>query len=494
MTDTASTDTVLRRVAVVLATVLACLAVAPVGRAQAAGLVVRCGDVGKQGAREAQCDVRALEAADIQSVSVTAAGVALQSEPVEGLNQRRNNAVLFLLQSGAQVREEAREVERLLTGAAVHGSLGVFSYADALATESDLGASESELRKGLSNLKRTKPTKVALQKALTQAIDRLGRPGVSAARKFIVLVGDGHNEDEPGGDDALLESAKRAGVTIVAIALPQHSERLAHLAEGTGGIYQDVGAKNELPQAFVSKFYGYLENGGLVRLRPADAPAGVPLTFTAKLSGGGTVAVEGVALLTAEPVVASLLRTAIGYAKTHWPVAAGSVSLLFALMLAATSWRMMRRRRRRATPVLNANQAAEIIEEHERLGRFGGPTSARDTLIVGQPNGSVPVDARAWLEVLDTSAIRVPLVSRHTRIGRHKDNDIQINNNSVHRRHAVLHITKDGKFVINDLATSNGVFVNGKRVEQQELADGDVIELGEVRVQFVATPASHGQG
>jgi pSer/pThr/pTyr-binding forkhead associated (FHA) protein len=110
-----------------------------------------------------------------------------------------------------------------------------------------------------------------------------------------------------------------------------------------------------------------------------------------------------------------------------------------------------------------------------------------DTLVVGGTNGgAAPATARAWLEVLDQSAIRVPVTARSTRIGRHKDNDIQINNNSVHRRHAVLQQTNEGKFVINDLATRNGVVVNGKRVEQQELADGDVIELGEVRVQFVS--------
>jgi hypothetical protein len=50
---------------------------------------------------------------DIQRIAVAGpAGNAVKSEPLEGPNERRNNAVLFLLQRG--MRDGAREGERLL--------------------------------------------------------------------------------------------------------------------------------------------------------------------------------------------------------------------------------------------------------------------------------------------------------------------------------------------------------------------------------------------
>ena len=42
-------------------------------------------------------------------------------------------------------------------------------------------------------------------------------------------------------------------------------------------------------------------------------------------------------------------------------------------------------------------------------------------------------------------------------------------------------------FVIRDLGTRNGLFVNRRKVERQELNDGDLIELGEVRFRFFSS-------
>ena len=76
------------------------------------------------------------------------------------------------------------------------------------------------------------------------------------------------------------------------------------------------------------------------------------------------------------------------------------------------------------------------------------------------------------------------------RIGRHQDNDICLQNNSVSRRHAVLHYKPDMRsFVITNLGTGNGVIVNKVKKDSHELHDGDLVELGEVRLRFHATEA-----
>ncbi len=65
-------------------------------------------------------------------------------------------------------------------------------------------------------------------------------------------------------------------------------------------------------------------------------------------------------------------------------------------------------------------------------------------------------------------------------IGREKSNNIVLNDTMVSRTHAELTIHNDGRTTIKDLSSSNGVFVNGKKVTAAELKQGDVVKCGSV--------------
>ena len=80
----------------------------------------------------------------------------------------------------------------------------------------------------------------------------------------------------------------------------------------------------------------------------------------------------------------------------------------------------------------------------------------------------------------------VPLRQDLLRIGRHQENDIRLEDKTVHRYHALLHRSPDGDFLIRDLSghAGNGVYVNGARIEQTALRPGDLVELGAVRLRF----------
>lgn len=70
-------------------------------------------------------------------------------------------------------------------------------------------------------------------------------------------------------------------------------------------------------------------------------------------------------------------------------------------------------------------------------------------------------------------------------IGRDKEaNNFQINIPSVSRRHAAIKFMPDGKFVIQDLGSSNGVLVNGQKIDISPLNNGDLIQLGDVKLKF----------
>ncbi len=75
----------------------------------------------------------------------------------------------------------------------------------------------------------------------------------------------------------------------------------------------------------------------------------------------------------------------------------------------------------------------------------------------------------------------VHVLNRRTRIGRAPDNDLQIDAKYISRNHAVL-LAGPINTTIEDLGSTNGVFVNGKRITRQALKDGDKVTIG--RTQF----------
>ena len=68
-------------------------------------------------------------------------------------------------------------------------------------------------------------------------------------------------------------------------------------------------------------------------------------------------------------------------------------------------------------------------------------------------------------------------------LGRSDDNHLQIARPGVSRRHAVI-MAASGGFVIQDLGSQNGVFVNGERVSEHPLKDGEQIVIGDSTLTF----------
>jgi two-component system, NtrC family, sensor kinase len=74
-------------------------------------------------------------------------------------------------------------------------------------------------------------------------------------------------------------------------------------------------------------------------------------------------------------------------------------------------------------------------------------------------------------------------------LGRESTNSIQVHDSEVSRRHA--EIRRNGtSFVLSDLGSSNGTYVNNERVERHELSSGDQIQIGSTVMLFTG-PSEH---
>jgi len=83
----------------------------------------------------------------------------------------------------------------------------------------------------------------------------------------------------------------------------------------------------------------------------------------------------------------------------------------------------------------------------------------------------------------------VHVLGRKTSIGRTPDNDLQLDAKYISRHHAVI-LVGPVNAVIEDLNSTNGVQVNGRRITRHTLRDGDQIAIGRVHYRFVVRKGS----
>jgi adenylate cyclase len=77
-----------------------------------------------------------------------------------------------------------------------------------------------------------------------------------------------------------------------------------------------------------------------------------------------------------------------------------------------------------------------------------------------------------------------PLTKENICIGRTPENDIELKDSLISRRHTSI-VKKGNQYVVYDLGSSNGTFVNRERVEMKTLQNGDVVRLGDTEITFL---------
>ncbi len=81
----------------------------------------------------------------------------------------------------------------------------------------------------------------------------------------------------------------------------------------------------------------------------------------------------------------------------------------------------------------------------------------------------------------------VHVLGRKTSVGRTPDNDLQIDAKFISRHHAVI-LAGPAHTIIEDLNSTNGVLVNGRRITRQTLKDGDAVMIGKTVFRFAVRP------
>jgi len=86
----------------------------------------------------------------------------------------------------------------------------------------------------------------------------------------------------------------------------------------------------------------------------------------------------------------------------------------------------------------------------------------------------------------------IPLGADVSHVGRDAQCAAVIPDSQVSSFHCQIHADEAG-WVISDLDSSNGTFVNGARITSARLGDGDIVRVGDTELQFVAPAGGNGQ-
>lgn len=138
-----------------------------------------------------------------------------------------------------------------------------------------------------------------------------------------------------------------------------------------------------------------------------------------------------------------------------------------------------------STSTMMIPREREEAEREERGDLGPSDQAAVDAL----PEGS------ALLVVLrgPNAGSRFLLDSDVVSVGRHPDSDIFLDDVTVSRRHAEFRRVNGG-FVVSDVGSLNGTYVNRDRVDEVMLANGDEVQVGKYRLVYYSSQHGFGGG
>ncbi|HWI32611.1 MAG TPA: DUF3662 and FHA domain-containing protein [Microbacterium sp.] len=136
-----------------------------------------------------------------------------------------------------------------------------------------------------------------------------------------------------------------------------------------------------------------------------------------------------------------------------------------------------------------------LVQKHAKSQgySFAGPVSIAVRSDETVPTGTIRVESGtaagqvSWRAVVDVEGKRHPLTKSRTVIGRGSDADITIADPGTSRKH--VEILWDGeRAMVRDLGSTNGSFLDGRKVGEAHLAPDSTVRIGRTEIVFHVVP------
>jgi hypothetical protein len=316
------------------------------------------------------------------------------------------------------------------------------------------------------------------------------------ARKAIVLLTDGRDENSALKIEDGLKVAEDSHIPVYVVGVGQVDERvLRRIAKLTGGEYYPPASGT----------------ASILASRIAAGPAAPEVTVEPPAGRASSAPSRDVAARPAAPrtVVPAAVAAAASRRGLWWIALAVGLVAAVALGWIALGQRSRPRCATCRRPLADRLSECAFCSREPATApppfrsRASADAKPTDRTIVGDPASTVLArvgpGTEEYLEKTIVLRERPVLsvtrgpgmglvyevkTSAPTSLGRAKVNDIVLNEDvAVSSEHCRIR-PEEGKFVLHDLKSTNGTFVNDRKVTRQPLTEGDTIQVGETYLQF----------
>ncbi len=432
-----------------------------------------------------QCKYRLLEDGELQAVVAEWHDLTVNAKlgaryPTGG----DSTALLVLVDTSDPARAPAMRaaithIDALLSAAPSHFRLGLAAFDTDLRVLTPLGADRAEIRVAAAGLVATGRT-TELYRNVRDALRVLEKS--NATRKALLVLSDGLAEDYAYHHEDVVVLARANDIIIDSIGYPRSVpqsvalQTLRRLSDDTGGHYLQANYPDfKLPVEALPHALALLDSGGSLSfdLAPlvAKGAAGaldLSLAFQTRdqsfLVLAPVVLPNGAPQAAANPVPTPLATrtTPISAALKPIDLNAGRVWPWFGILLALSLLILV---------------VVLILYSCLRRSPLPAPQAVARPL--------------AWLALAEAPFTRHAITTTPWRVGRGRHCDFILDDHSVSRLHAEVRSSDQGVLTLHDLESLNGAFVNDTRIESIQLREGDVVDIGDVRMRFTLHDESH---
>ena len=435
------------------------------------------------------CSYRLLDGGELESVVAEWRAHTVQGKLGARFPSAADSTALLVLVDTSDparapaIRAAVEHINALIAAAPAHFRLGLASFDTDMQILAPLGASATELRAAAAQLA-AKGRTTELYRNVRDALRVLEK--TSATRKALLVLSDGLAEDYAYHHEDVIALARANDIIIDSIGYPRSVpqsvalQTLRRLSDDSGGYYLQTNYPDfKLPVEALPRALALLDAGGtlsfdLAPLVAAGAHGTLDLSLAFQTRDQSFLVLAPVALPAASaPLATALPSPALTPAKMP-PAPAylsppqaidlnpGHVWPWFGILLGLTLLTLV-----------------AVIVVYLRV---------RADAVVGDAPAHKPL---AYLLLGEAPYTRYGIDKTPWRMGRGRNGDMILDDHSVSRLHAELRCSDQGVLTLHDLESLNGVFVNDTRIESIQLREGDVVDIGDVRMQFTLHDESH---
>lgn len=349
------------------------------------------------------------------------------------------------------------------------------SLAAATANQQQL---EQRLREQSEQLRASDAQREELRARLQQAQEQLAALVQQRAQQEAAQAAQAQRA--AGGQEAALERSQ-ADLAELQRRVTRHEETLRH-AEGRRYIFDSMLREREqLAEELSAQLAAQREQQRALEQRLAQQDQQVQ-AHTQQLIADGAAASTRAGELEAELRRA---RAELSEAQAASLVAQRHVVLLEAdvadHVAVATAQREQLRTTESANESLRGDLAAAEDLIRTREGELAQLAARQARVDSSEP---APETRERMLVRTEGEEGIVHVLGRRTTVGRTPDNDLRIDVDYISRHHAVL-LDAAGGTIVEDLDSTNGVFVNNVRVARRQLSPGDLVTFGKTTFRFL---------